>query len=78
MRDTGDAVPDAGNVSLQYGVLQSGRIDYSGDVDYFRLATEAGQSVQARFDEGMLTVEVKYSLKGTGEARSETFERRTG
>lgn len=42
--DYGNA-PSAGNYQIQYGVWVSGRADFYGDVDYFKLATVAGQKV---------------------------------
>ena len=37
---------DAGNLQLQYGLTYTGKIDFVNDIDYFKLATVAGQSVQ--------------------------------
>ena len=42
--DHGNA-PDSGNTQIQYGVWMSGRANFYGDVDYFKLATVAGQKV---------------------------------
>ncbi len=42
--DRGNA-PDAGNTQIQYGVWVSGRANFYGDVDFFKLATLAGQKV---------------------------------
>ena len=42
--DYGNA-PDAGNPQIQYGVWMSGRANFYGDVDYFKLSTVAGQKV---------------------------------
>lgn len=42
--DYGNA-PSAGNYQIQYGVWVSGRADFYGDVDYFKLDTVAGQKV---------------------------------
>lgn len=37
--------PAAGNYQIAYGVWVSGRADFYGDVDYFKLSTVAGQKV---------------------------------
>ena len=42
--DYGNA-PDAGNTQIQYGAWMSGRANFYGDVDYFKLSTVAGQKV---------------------------------
>ena len=42
--DFGNA-PDAGNTQIQYGVWVTGRVNFYGDLDYFKLATVAGQKV---------------------------------
>ena len=42
--DFGNA-PDAGNTQIQYGVWVTGRANFYGDVDYFKLAAVAGQKV---------------------------------
>ncbi|MGI9210837.1 MAG: calcium-binding protein, partial [Methylococcaceae bacterium] len=42
--DYGNA-PDAGNTAIQYGEWFSGRANFYGDLDYFKLQTTAGQKV---------------------------------
>lgn len=44
--------PDASNYKIQYGVWVTGRANFWGDLDYFKLETVAGQTVVASMASG--------------------------